>query len=160
MATMTEGRVRDALGDLWDDGDVVEVDGRRVRLRIEVDHDTTVDDFEDCYGLFRWERGSVRPAGFDGAAEVVDRDGRAGRLWWQPPADVQRGDSRFSSVRQGALDALRDGFREVILEVLDGADAYGRDVVRAFASCGGVEAGLSRSELVWLLEELWVEVTA
>lgn len=148
-----------ALGDLFDDGDTVEVDGLRVRLSILPDDCVSVDDFPDVHGVLKWHRGDTRPRGFDGAAEVIDRDAFGGRCWWQPPADVRRTDPHFAALRRSMLDAREFGFSLVTLEQLHGTDAYGRPIVVHAASLGAVEPFLDHDDLVPILVDLFDELT-
>ena len=75
-----------AMAALTDDGDTFELaDGRSLRLRIEVDQDASINDY-DCYGKIEWiARGhhrDPRPSGFDGKARKLW--GASDPFWWQP----------------------------------------------------------------------------
>lgn len=70
------------LSSLKYDGDRTELpNGRTLRLTIEPDQDTTVND-SDCYGEIQWTNGD-RPGHFTGLARIIERD-RGSNLWWQP----------------------------------------------------------------------------
>lgn len=151
-------RRADLLRDLVDDGDTVEADGMLLRLRVQPDDFASVSDC-DNYGRFQWHRGDTRPHGFDGAAEVVDRDSFSGRLWWQPPADMRRGGPGWAAFRSHVLDVWRYGFVGLTLEQLHGVDAYGRPIVVACASIGAVEPFTGGEDLTCLLVDLFDELT-
>lgn len=75
--------------DLTDDDDLLELSDRfRLRLKIEHDPDSSVNDY-DADGKVEWGRRhpytdrAERPEGFDGAAVILYRDGRD-VAWWQP----------------------------------------------------------------------------
>lgn len=134
------------LDDLRSDGDVVDLpDGRKLRLRIEPDEDASINDY-DSDGRIEWTRdtwrGSVRPDGFNGAARIIERDGGSS-LWWQPPGLDITGTpwdaATFRAEETRIRELARYGFSVVILEVLEGTDAYGRPVVANFASLGAVD---------------------
>lgn len=135
------------LTDLDHDGATVDLpDGRTLRVRVETDHDTTIDDF-DCYGQTAWveydrDTGSAspRPDGFDGRARKLHAYG-GDAFWWQPPFDMGMADDP-ETVRKNAdlvVDLVSFGFKGVILEMLDGEDAYGSPIVRGVASVWGVD---------------------
>lgn len=148
------------LSGLTDDGDTLDLaGGRMIRLRIEPDHDTSVNDF-DCYGRVEWRdswsRQTLRPITFDGNAEIIDRDGIAA-LWWQPPADVKRSDPGFRQLRSSVIDLVTYGFRSVGLELCEGTDHYGRPIVTDSTWIGGVD-DVSADYLPHLLADLVTEL--
>lgn len=155
----------DAVHALTDDGSTFELpDGRTLRLTITPDD---IDPFaeHDCYGRVapvRPDRHTVyaatRPDGFDGNAEKLwSRDA----YWWQPPTDApRRDDPAFGKLRALVRDVLNYGMCVVTVELLDGADAYGRPIVRDVASLGAVEPMLSSEYLAEILADLlsWLDI--
>ena len=130
------------------DGDRAEVKlsrGRMLRLRIEPDQDSDLNDF-DCYGRTAPTKRSrysdypdTRPQGFDGNAEKIWLGGDA--IWWQPPADgPARGTAEFRSLRALVRDLAEYGFHGVVLELTRGVDAYHRPIVRNVASLWGIDS--------------------
>jgi hypothetical protein len=140
---MNPETLAEAIAELTSDGDTFELpDGRTLRLTFEPDYDTSLEDFEDCYGRVGEPKRSYtgedqRPESFDGNAEKISYS--QGRIWWQPPTDVKRDDPAFSDLRQSVCDALDYGFHAVVVELLDGEDCYGRPIVRGSAALGGIE---------------------
>lgn len=145
--TIAEKTTEDCLRMLREDGDIVLLpDGRTVRLRIEPDHDTIINDF-DCWGKVGWEQYDRsmgyhrRPDGFDGNSERMSY-GNSDPYWWQPPADgPKRGTPEFDALRREVQELCEFGFVVLILEVLDGDDAYGNGIVVNYTALGGVVWG-------------------
>lgn len=137
------------LTDLRDDGDTIElVDGRTLRLRIEVDQDTSISDYE-CYGEIApakvWDRDGMRatrPRDFTGNAEKLwTCESGSECFWWEPPKDgPKRTEPSFAAFRQQVRELVTWGFKGVILERLDGEDAYGRPIVTQTASLWGIDS--------------------
>jgi len=149
------------LDKLRTDGDTIDLnDGRVLRLRIEVDQDSTVEDAPDYYGLVGWSTTDRdtghqrRPSNMNGSAEILRRDHRA-HLWWQPPADVEQ-DSR-SELRNLVADLCEYGFKGVVLELCEGEDHYGAPIVRDSASLWGIDS-LEDGYLLTVVGELWGEL--
>lgn len=135
---------------LYDDSDTATLtDGRTVRLRIEPDQDTDIQDYE-AYGSVAWVRPhpyrvghDQRPEGFDGNAEKLwTCENGSECFWWQPPTDLVhgRGTPEFASLRQLVRELVTWGFKSVGVEVLDGTDAYDRPIVVDAAWIGGVDS--------------------
>jgi len=155
------------LSDLRDDGDTVDLpDGRTLRVRIVVDEDHSVTD-EEFWGEFEWVRGSRwddhtrRPDGFDGNAEIFDRD-HGSVLWWQPPRgdyalSYGRGTKEFAEFRQSVRDLLNYGFKGVIVELLDGFDAYQRPIVTQSESLWGIDS-VEDGALAYVVADLVAEM--
>lgn len=106
LADLIEGA---DLSSLTDHGDTVPlVPGYDVRLVVEYDEDCSIDDEDpEVIGRLQWERSDQRPNGFDGAARILERHWRDGRLWWQPPTDLVKGRDGAAADRietNGALD--------------------------------------------------------
>lgn len=150
------------LSGLTDDGDTVDLgDGHTLRLRIEGDPYTYLDDY-DWYG--RVDLGqrnpdtgyNERPRDFDGNAEKIDVI--YGPIWWQPPADVARGSKTFTAIRQTVRDIVSFGYSVYILEHLYDTDAYGCPIVRAYATIGGVEPFPDTAYVRSLVSDLYVEL--
>lgn len=135
-----------AVDKLAHDGDTVDIgDGKSLRLRVEPDYDSRVED-DEWYGKIEWAyRGryhdyAPRPDGFDGNAEVILLDYSAS-LWWQPPADgPKRGTPEFQALRSDLRDLIEYGYNILIVERCEGKDAYGRPIVQDFTALGGVAA--------------------
>ena len=156
--TMTETRLD--LSSLQDDGDTLTLDdGRVLRLKIVVDQDASINDF-DGYGkvydgppLRRNDMGYYdRPEGFTGNAEKL-WFGNDGPWWWEPPADVRRSDPGFRKFRDDVCELLAFGFKGVILELCEGTDFYGRYVVQNVASLWGIDS-LDNGYLTEVVSEL------
>lgn len=152
------------LSDLTQDGDTIELpDGRTLRLRIEVDEDASINDY-DADGRVEWTRnsdyGPQRPSDFTGRARIMDRDHRS-TLWWEPPTAELIGcvwtEAELRSEESRIRLLLQDGFRGVILELLDGTDAYGRPIVKEVASLWGID-GLDNGYLLSVLSDLLAEM--
>lgn len=128
-----------------DDGDTLELeDGRVLRLKIEVDQDTELSDFPDCYGTIGDSRrndggNEIRPEGFTGNAEKLWY-GNYGPWWWEPPTDLKRTDPVFKSLRDQVRELLAFGFKGVILELLSTCDGCGRSQVVKGASLWGIDS--------------------
>lgn len=152
------------LTDLYSDGDIHDLgDGHFLRLRIEPDLDTTLDDYADCYGRIGWGMKNpatgreYRPEGFDGNAERLSIMHDV--IWWQPPADVPRDSETFNQIRDLVRDIASFGFSRIVLEYGHGADAYGRLIVRDYASMGGVEPLVDREHVASILGDLVADLT-
>lgn len=137
-------------------------DGRTLRLRIEPDTDSSVNDY-DCYGktsqyAYDYVRDShaPRPDGFDGNAEKIEVD-RGYWVWWQPPKDIPRSSEHFPKFRQNVIDLLQMGFMSVGLEVLDGTDAYNQSIVVETQWLGGVDT-TENGYLAEILSDLAAEL--
>lgn len=178
--TLSPADVEAALDALTDDGDTWEMpDGRTLRVRIEPD--TYLDPEHeingvDCWGRVAWcELDSTytfdyvhyhkpRPEGFDGDALKLHTD-FGGAFWWQPTLKawgVTREEWTPERRREEAariVDLMTYGFSVVILEVLDGTDAYGRPVIREATSLGGIDS-LENGYLRHVLSDMIAEVTA
>lgn len=116
--------------------------GQFVRVLTEPDLMSDPRDGQDWYGRFEFfenrQRHDTRPDGFDGAARKIGL--RDGFLWWQPPADALADPELLVSLRDGLRDLAEFGFNCVVVELLDqSTDYYGRPVVRASRSYGGIE---------------------
>lgn len=153
------------LSELTDDGDTLDVsDTLRLRLRIEHDSDTSINDYDFYYGRTEWGNTfgrPQRPKGMDGAAEVIDRDGRYVQ-WWQPPADMKRTDPGFAGLRRLVLDLIKYGFQCVELEAWEPAyDADGTPLAtwvrRGCVSLGGC-GSVDRDDVALVVMDLWPEL--
>ena len=117
-----------ALDALTDDGDTYELpDGRMLRLHIEHDPDSDINDYE-CYGrteqfCHRYSEGKVeRPADMDGSARKIEVD-QGYWMWWQPDKDMKSAkawggeadqyERVFRDYLNHVTDLLRYGFRTV-----------------------------------------------
>lgn len=129
-----------------EDREIVELpDGRALRLLIECDEDTTINDY-DCYGRVAWVGRdrytglpSNRPDDFDGRARKLWT--RSDAFWWQPPADVA--DADLLAMSRHVADLMEYGFHVYVVELLgeeDDADFYGRrPVLDVLGALGGVD---------------------
>lgn len=136
-----------AVFDLYaldEDGATVDLgEGRTLRLRIVPDESWSIFDDGDWYGKLAWvddrrDYRPQRPQGFTGNAEILGIGRGNDRVWWEPPADVPRTAENFDALRRSIIDAMEEGAVGVILEVLEGEDAYGRPIVREADSLWGV----------------------
>lgn len=122
LADLIEGA---DLSSLTDHGDTVPlVPGYDVRLVVEYDEDCSIDDEDpEVIGRLQWERSDQRPNGFDGAARILERHWRDGRLWWQPPTDLVKGRDgaaadRIETMAHWIRDRLESGWLWVALELI------------------------------------------
>lgn len=155
------------LSSLTSDGDTVEVDeSRTLRLRILPDADIDPFDDSDFWGKIaplgaspRNDYGErERPTGFDGNAEKLSVASNGETVWWQPPADgPERTDPIFAKFRQNVLDLLENGMCGVVLEILDGKDAYGTPVVVKTESLWGIDS-LENGYLAVVVKDLAQEL--
>src|SRR5665213_793852 len=135
---------------LKDDGDTLELGhGQTLRLRVEVDEDYSINDYDSdgktAWGTRDGDTGyERRPEGFTGAAEKLGIYDHGVSLWWQPydlkNMSIRPGTPEWKQERARIRDLAEYGFKIVTLEVLEGEDAYGRPIVVKAASCGGVDA--------------------
>jgi len=133
------------LGELSQDGDILKMDdGRALRLRVEVDQDASINDY-DSDGRVEWVRGVrdwspvryPRPDGFDGRARILIRD-NGSAMWWQPYESLT--EAQIVEDAQRIVELVTFGFSGVIVEMLDGTDAYGRPIVANVASLWGISS--------------------
>ena len=108
------------VGELTDHDDELELPGGyRLKLVVESDPDSQIEDSGDWFGRLEWAKdgdyGSRRPDGMDGRAKILERDRWSGSFWWQPPTDIgpEHLDGLESSIRQ----IMRDGYYWVALEL-------------------------------------------
>lgn len=133
---------------LRDDGDTLQLwGGQTLRLLITTDDGGfTINDF-DCYGRTEWVNKDglgrhTRPECMNGDARVIDT-GRGAACWWQPPADVAA--EYIPSILKEVLGIHQFGFQIYTLELLRGADVYGRDIVVEAVTIGGIEPFIDSS---------------
>jgi hypothetical protein len=131
-----------------------------LRLKTQPDSDIGVNDF-DCYGFVQWSHGTERPPGFDGSAEVLQRD-RGSRLWWQPYRD---GSEVCNSARDRRLvaDIVEYGFQSLGLELWGPAvDVLGTEHLVELGSAwvGGVEPFADSHHVTELVDELLCDIAA
>lgn len=139
--------------------------GGFLRITTEPDHYTTVNDF-GCYGRVEWSHRknymgyAIRPEGFDGAAEKLDTD-RGSVLWWQPYTPDKAARRQWHTdpeyrrtMRRLVRDIVAYGFQVWRVEYCHGTDAYGRDVVRDFATLGGIDPGTDLGDELGYLSDL------
>lgn len=150
------------LGELSQDGDTIKMDdGRALRLRIEVDQDASINDY-DSDGRVEWVRGDrdwspvryPRPDGFDGRARIIIRD-NGSAMWWQPYEELTEAQIVENAPR--IVELVNFGFSGVLVELLDGTDAYGRPIVADVASLWGIgslETGYLSEVVSELVEEI------
>lgn len=134
------------LGDYPIPGDTAEadVDGAdlMVRVRLEHDPDTTLDDYDEMiYGRLAYIQNNYmpqRPDGFDGRARKLWTGGDV--YWWQPPSDLEA--EQLGALADVVTSILEYGFTGVWAEVYGTArDAYSREyqVEMATAYMGGFD---------------------
>lgn len=125
------------------DGDEFELtDGRKLRLHIEPDWDTDINDY-DCYGKIEWSdnnhHGSVRPDGFTGRAVVMDRNAHQ-TLWWEAYEELTEEEVRETEPFVRRL--IEEGFCQVglvLIEVLHDSLGKTHEVEVSTAWMGGVD---------------------
>jgi len=148
------------LSDLDADGATLALGEYTLRLRIEPDLDTGINDY-DCYGKIstghRYGDRVTRPADFDGNAEKLHTQGAW--CWWQPPSDIKRGTPEFHDLASLVRDLAEYGFYLVYVELLHGLDAYKRPIVIDVDVVGGVDS-TSSSNILDLARDLASEVLA
>lgn len=162
----------DLLDALTQEGDTFELgDGRTLRLRFEPDDINPFDEF-DTYGkvahfptnTYGYDqagmRSNFRPDGFDGNAEKLWPPQNGDPVWWQPPSWVKRSDPGFAELRTNVCDLLAFGMQGVLVELLDGEDAYRRPIARGVAALWGLEPFIDRAYLRTVVGELVDEVLA
>lgn len=138
------------------DGKVALDNGQTLRLRIEPDDTTTINDY-DCYGkvslIYRGD--SDRPAGFDGMAEKLW--GYHEQYWWQPPDDLRKEWHTYehkTHLRKVVHEILSFGFECYWLELCAGTDAYGKPVIVDYVVTGGYEPMMSDTDKVDVVMDL------
>lgn len=135
----------DILGTLTEDGDMFTMpNGDVLRLRLDSDPDTSVSDDEYfgriemvAYRDTRYGRVPVRPAWADGSAQIL-RLGN-GDFWWLPYRDEDGKVYSDPDTRRNLVWLLDEGYVAVGVELLRGADHYGRPIVVDAAWTGGVD---------------------
>lgn len=160
MDNETRTAVLDAL---TDDGDTYELpDGRALRLRVRPDENTDINDY-DCYGKVEWVKrhpylnhDAERPEGFTGRArKLTTITGDA--FWWEPY--YEKGlvwtPEQWREETGHIRDLMSFGFHGLVLELLDGRDAYGRPIVTKVVSLWGVD---DISDVRFALDELLDEL--
>jgi hypothetical protein len=144
--TLTTERLAEIASVLDDDKPYTLDDGRIVRLRVEPDYDSDLNDYDYLgkYAPVEPDRyyyvypHAPRPASFDGRARIIRL--RDVNVWWQPPTDYEKCDrSVRDSIYRTACDVLEYGYTVYIVEVCEGLDGYGRPIVRDFTALGGIE---------------------
>lgn len=144
---------------LTDDGDTLELDdGRVLRLKIEVDQDASINDFD--YGKAEWTRsnnfGSVRPAEFSGRARKIDVDSPYS-LWWEPWEGAT--DEQIHESIPRIVDLVRFGFKGVILELWSTCDHCNAKSLVKDASLWGIDS-LDNGYIHDVVTELAGEINA
>jgi hypothetical protein len=146
-------------------GDLFEHEGHTYRVRIEPETGT-VQDFwsDDCYGKiseyaydYGREHKTPRPATMDGRAVKIQVD-RGYWMWWQAPDDIVPNTPEWIEQRTFVRTLLEFGFWAMVVERLEGTDAYGRSIVTAFASLGGIDSIDSEEYLNEMVAELLAEI--
>lgn len=121
----------DLGADLTSHGDETELpNGCLVRLVIETDPDTSLNDF-DCYGTVACRTDEEgRPSDMDGAARILRGCygyGRGYVAWWQPPAEIKSNPTAIAEAYATACTLMDDGFHWVALELKGPACRYCQD---------------------------------
>lgn len=152
---------REALKDLNSHGDTLDLgDGRTLRLVIEVDEDTTLNDY-DSDGKVQWTRSNVysghstRPDGFTGRARIIIRDGN-NSLWWEPYFELT--EEQIKAEQPRIVDLVTYGWKVITLEILQGEDFYGKPIVVNAATLGGVDLSGDDNYLASVVSDLASEL--
>jgi len=159
--TLTPELLAEIASVLDDEKPYTLADGRVLRLRVEPDYQTELNDFDylgrvepvqpDRY-YYAYPH-AERPQGFDGSARIIRT--RDSSYWWQPPTDYEKCDrSVRDAIYRTACEVLMYGYAVYIVEVCDGQDAYGRLIVRDVASMGGIEPCLSQKDRAFTITEV------
>lgn len=154
------------LAKLDRDGAVLDIgDGRALRLKVRPDDTNPFDGDQEFYGRIA-SVDSVpvndyghreRPEDFTGNAEKL-WIGRSDQVWWEPPAEgPKRGTPEFEEWRAHVRQLGELGYVGVVLELLEGADGYGKPIVRKVASLWGIDS-LEDGYLSEVVSELWAEM--
>lgn len=101
----------------------------------------------------------VRPAGYTGAAEILHIGRSYDAVWWEPPADVRTPGPVRDALRSAVLNLLERGY--YVLSVTYAGpdrDYYGRPIIRAAASIGGIEPDPDDDDLSDLLPDLLSDI--
>lgn len=125
---MTTRKDREAIVALRDGESYTDTDGRTWTMKIVPDEISSIFDEQGegvwC-GKLEWSHQTnaygwtVRPDGFDGNAEILERDHRSA-LWWQPLEDCKPNSETRRLVREAVLDCLRYGYVGIMLKTDDG----------------------------------------
>lgn len=156
----------DIIDALDDDGDEVEVGRYTVRLHIEPDHETNINDY-DSYGSFAGsyrytdsESRTRRPDGYDGAARKM-QVGRGDWVWWQPPADIKNDREATDTLSHLVRDLIECGFTSVGLTVhetvLDSQGGSHRVEVTS-AWLGAIDSIRDKAYKRSIIEDLFLEL--
>jgi hypothetical protein len=144
----------------FDGAETVELgDGSKLRLSFVPDSSNPFDEV-DCYGRVEAtaRHNERRPDGFNGNAEILNGGGYEA-IWWQPPADApRRCTPEFASLRTLVLELIEYGYQGVVVEHLQGEDAYHRPIVVDVASLWGVEPSPTSDYLYSIVTDLIAEV--
>lgn len=131
--------------------------GLVLNLKEQPDDYTTIEDFVDCYGkVVQRNRhrysgyGEQRPYEFDGKAEVIRTFDC--EWWWQPPSDITK--EQIATMRSTVREILDWGFKTLVLEVCEGKDAYGKDIVRDYTTLGGIEPLLDDDYTIDIVQDM------
>jgi hypothetical protein len=155
------------LADTIDTNRTVEINGRSYRARTEPDEDASINDYEGD-GRTEWSRRSdghsVRPDGFTGRARILIHD-RFSDLWWEPPGPdiigpVPWDQATLDKEASRVGDLCEYGFVGIILERLEGEDAYHQPIVADVASLWGIEWDADDDDLAEILSDLLAEINA
>lgn len=101
----------------------------------------------------------VRPAGYTGAAEILHVGRSYDAVWWEPPADVRAPGPVRDALRSTVSNLLESGY--YVLSVTYAGpdrDYYGRPIIRAAASIGGIEPDPDDDYLSDLLSDLLSDI--
>lgn len=101
----------------------------------------------------------VRPAGYTGAAEILHVGRSYDAVWWEPPADVRAPGPARDALRSVVSSLLESGYYIISLTYAGpDHDYYGRPVIRAASSIGGIEPDPDDDYLSDLLSDLLSDI--
>lgn len=140
--------------------------GLIVKYRTEPDNDMSVNEW-DCYGKVapretnRYSgRKSERPEEFNGSAEIIHT--QFDEFWWQPPTDLKatwkKDMVQYRAMRQSLHDILQWGFDMYFVEICQGTDAYGHDIVLDYGVLGCVEPMIKDEYKIEILRDVLADI--
>lgn len=145
----------------------VEIDGRLWCASVEPDPDMSIMD-EQGEGMWcgrlewttprQYQDWAPRPDGFDGGAEIIERDHNT-CLWWQPPADVVKDEELRARVRRDIREIMEYGYSYVSVAVSSRCDRGEWHIDRS-TTLGGVTPSHDWEDVADIIGELALELAS